>query len=386
MEVLMNGKTIQYNMDFRKEYPDIFKILNDENHVIYYIENVEADDLVVFISPEQEMLTTIPFSEFEKFLRKLNKKVFFNISSLFSESFDIDNEENDIIDCLLVDRNTFLKPFKTNYRFQRINVITQNNKFLFYISPTNEMGKIYDIEIIKKKEQLLKKIGSICSKDTGKLFYHIPSKKLLIINFISGEIKFISPESIGFSKEDVLSLDKINYTWENVIFCDARRFFKIMSDKESPVKEINLDVYNNTLYICVVKNYQKFKTIGEVSKYIYNNPDIKLAEDIKAKLNTDDILYLSNGEHKDAIIYKSLSGYDYKYIEDLKLNKNCSEVISIFDKQDIIDIVNLNIPYILFVKEAKENKAPEYCLESEKHKIWSDFFSKTLYISRRDFN
>ena len=140
----MNGKTIQYNMDFRKEYPDIFKILNDENHVIYYIENVEADDLVVFISPEQEMLTTIPFSEFEKFLRKLNKKVFFNISSLFSESFDIDNEENDIIDCLLVDRNTFLKPFKTNYRFQRINVITQNNKFLFYISPTNEMGKIYD--------------------------------------------------------------------------------------------------------------------------------------------------------------------------------------------------------------------------------------------------
>ena len=127
-------------------------------------------------------------------------------------------------------------------------------------------------------------------------------------------------------------------------------------------------------------------TIGEVSKYIYNNPDIKLTEDIKAKLNTDDILYLSNGEHKDAIIYKSLSGYDYKYIEDLKLDKNCSEVISIFDKQDIIDIVNLNIPYILFVKEAKENKAPEYCLESEKHKIWSDFFSKTLYISRRDFN
>ena len=111
------------------------------------------------------------------------------------------------------------------------------SEFLGALAPSEEdVVPPKQQEIIKKKEQLLKKIGSICSKDTGKLFYHIPSKKLLIINFISGEIKFISPESIGFSKEDVMSLDKINYTWENVIFCDARRFFKIMSDKESPVK------------------------------------------------------------------------------------------------------------------------------------------------------
>lgn len=382
MEVLMNGKTIQYNMDFRKAYPNVFKILNDENHVIYYIENSEEEDLVVFISPEFKMLETVTMSDFENYLRKLNKKVFFNIISLFSDTFDTEDGE-DITECLLVDKETFVKPFTTNYRFQRINVITINNQFLFYISPTSEMGKIYDIEAIRRKEQLLKKIREICPNEDSKIFYNIPTKELLIINFRTAEITKVEPMSIGFYREDLIELDKIMDPWKKIRFCDAREFLKLCEDKTRQITECNTFIKKNILYICIIKDHEKFKTLSDVSRYLYNNPPTEVLNKVTGKLGTDDILYLSNGDRKDGIIYKTEKGFKYVCLEDLEMEENCSDILSIFKSEDIINIESFNVPYILFIKPGDGKNVPPTAVETSKHSIWSDFFSKTLYISNK---
>jgi hypothetical protein len=385
VEVLMNGKTVQYNMDFRKAYPTTFKILNDENHVIYYIENSEEDDLIVFISPELKLIETIPMSEFENYLRKLNKKLFFNIISLFSDTFDTE-EGKDITECILVNKETFVKPFTTNYRFQRINVITLNHQFLFYISPTQELGKIYDIEAIKRKEALLKKIREICPNENSKLFYNVPTRELLIINSQTGEITKIEPMSIGFYKEDLIELDKIMDSWKKIKFCDAREFLRLCEDKARPVKECNLFIQKNILYICIIRNHDKFNTLADVSRYLYNNPPTEIRNKISGKLGTDDILYLSNGDRKDGLIYKTSNGFKYMCLEDLEMQETCSDILSIFQAEDIVDIEKFNVPYILFIKPGDEKDAPPTAVETSKHSIWSDFFSKTLYISNKQIN
>ena len=65
------------------------------------------------------------------------------------------------------------------------------------------------------------------------------------------------------------------------------------------------------------------------------------------------------------------------------MEENCSDILSIFNAEDIINIESFNVPYILFIKEGSAENTPPTAIETSKHSIWSDFFSKTLYISNK---
>jgi len=384
MEITINGKVVQYNMDFRKEYPNIFKILTDEDHEVFYIQNIEAEDLVVFLSPNQNLLETVYMSEFERYLRKLNKKLFFNILSLFTDSFDIEDESNEIAECKLVNKDEFLKGFKSNYRFKKTNVIFKKNTCEFYISPSQEIGTTYDIEAVQRKNAFIEKINALNSSKESKLFYNLPTKKLMVINVHTGTINPVNLELNEEETEYLADFPKVKDTWHKTYFCDAREFLKICKDKERPVEDCNFFVSDETLYVCFVTNHYNFKTLSDVAKHLYNNQNTRIIDKLKEKTHSQDFVYMYNGERNDCILYRSGKTLKAKTLEELNLEENYSDVMSAFQKEDIIDIKQLKVPYLLFLKMAKLQDAPEKAIETSKYVIWADFFSKTLFAARKD--
>ena len=383
MEITINGKVVQYNMDFRKEYPNIFKILSDEEHEVFYIENIESEDLIVFLSPNQKLLETICMSDFEKYLRKLNKKLFFNIMSLFTDSFDIESEDKEIAECKLVTREEFLKGFKSNYRFKKTNIIFKKNTCEFYISPSQEIGKTYDIEAVQRRNAFIQKINALNSSQESKLFYNLPTNKLMIINVRTGSV---NPVNIDLNEEETEYLEdfpRVEDAWNKTYFCDAREFLKVCKNKEMEVKDFNFFVTEETLYVCFITNPHEFKNLAEVARYLYNNQNTRVMDKLKEKTNSQDFIYMYNGNRNDCILYRSGKEIKAKTLDELNLEENYSDVMSAFSKEDIIDIKQLNVHYLLFLKMGKLQDAPEKVLETSKYFIWADFFSKTLFMARK---
>lgn len=384
MEVIMNGKTVQYSMDFRKEYPDIFKVLTDEEHYIYHIENVESDDLIIFLSAENKVATSIEMSEFEKYLRKLNKKLFFNIGSIFSDSFEVEDISNEVLSCKIISRNEFLNEFKSNYRFKKVNMLIKNKTCLFYISSGDEIGSIYDYEKIKKKEKFLQTLNEYNPDNKSKIFYDLIKKEIIIINASTGEIKSISEEKINLEQEYLQDFAKIRQPWTKTYFCDARKFLKICKDKERKVEECNIHIEDNILYVCFVANYEDFKNLAEVSKFLYNNQNEAIMQKIKKFTNGTDFIYLSNGERKDCILYREGNKMKIVPVEKLGLQETCSDIISAFNSEDIVNIMDLKIPYLLTITLLDSAKIPQTAISTSKYQLWTDFFSKTLYCVERN--
>lgn len=384
MEVIMNGKTVQYNMDFRKEYPDIFKVLSDEEHYIYHVENIESDDIIIFLSANSKISTNIEMSEFEKYLRKLNKKIFFNLGSIFSDSFETEDESNEVLSCKVISRNDFLKEFKTNYRFQRINMFIKDKTFLFYVSPESEIGEIYDYEKIKKRERFLKTLSEYNPDNKSKIFYDLLKKEIIIINASTGQVKSINEEKINLEQEYLQDFAKICQPWTKTNFCDARKFLKVCKDKEREVEECNIYIEDNVLYVCFVSNYENFKNLAEVAKFLYNNQNEAITKKIQEVTGGTDFIYLSNSNRKDCILYRKENVIKAIPVEKLGLTETCSDIISAFNSEDIVNMIDLKVPYLLSISLLDSAKIPQSAISTSKYQLWADFFSKTLYCVERN--
>ena len=145
----------------------------------------------------------------------------------------------------------------------------------------------------------------------------------------------------------------------------------------------NFFVENETLYVCFVTNPHEFNNLAEVARYLYNNQNTRIMDKLKERTNSQDFIYMYNGNRNDCILYRSGKEIKAKTLEELNLEENYSDVMSAFSKEDIIDIKQLNVPYLLFLKMGKLQDAPEKVLETSKYFIWADFFSKTLFMARK---
>lgn len=381
MEIKMNGIAVQYTIEQRKNNQDLFNILSDPDHQIYMVDNGEDyDDLILFLSAKKKAITTMFYSDFDSEFRKLNKKLFFKIGNLFTDVLD-----GICTNCVIVGKNDFISTLQENHTFSEINISKAGKKMIVYFSPESEIGEVYDITILKKKQALQKELDALNFSKHEKIFYDIIKGTLVVINPYSGSIKKLELTEYPQLREYVSLFPRITKAWNKSSICDARDFIKVTQNKEASVEDCNIHVDQGILYVCFVKETHLFNTMADVSRHIYNNPREDIMEKLKKMLNTEDFIYFSNSSSTDFIIYKEESKFKIKSIADLHLRENCSDIISAFSKENILNMFDIGIDYISNIKSAnKKTKKPNVYCETEKYYIWGDYFTKNLMIASKE--
>lgn len=378
MEVIMNGKTVQYSMDFRKQHPDIFKVLLDENHQIYFVENQKYDDFIIFASPKKKMIALIAMSDFEEGLRRLNRRLFFNISVIFNEI--LESEEDDITGCKLVSKDEFLSGLKTDYIFEEINILRRKREYIIYIPPESDIGTKYDYAALVAAQNFRKKLKSFNILPEEKIFVDVYKDELVVINPYLGTLKEISTSEIT-EKHHLNQFERISQPWDNFVICDARELYKICGGQDLELDNCILYIKDRVLYVCFIKEPEKFENLAAVSKYLYNNMNKQLYKKIQDELGCTDLIYLANEHGGDCIIYKSGKAYKYRTLKSLKFKENLSDVKSAF--KDKLNVSDFGSTYILNIRVGAIKDIPEDYVETDTYCCWLSYFDKTLYIAEK---
>ena len=115
-----------------------------------------------------------------------------------------------------------------------------------------------------------------------------------------------------------------------------------------------------------------------------DNQNEAIMQKIKEFTNGTDFIYLSNGERKDCILYREGNKMKIVPVEKLGLQETCSDIISAFNSEDIVNIMDLKVPYLLTITLLDSAKIPQTAISTSKYQLWTDFFSKTLYCVERN--
>lgn len=380
MNIKINNTEVQYTSEFRMKYPDIFKILSDIQHEVYYIDNDEYEDIIVFVSYKQKTFSTILMSDFESELKKLNKKIFYNIIGLFNEVFEGVISKVDI-----VTKSELNNLLSFNLELKKINFIKKKDVMYLYFSPEDEVGDIIDIDTIKNRKIFLEKLSMFNIDKLENMIYNPIDDTLLFINIKSGYITILPLKEYPDIKEIMPVTEKILMKYDNILLCDIRKSFKYFP-QNSMCKELNYIVNENTLYITYIKDFFKYQTLAECSKNAYNNRNESLYLELKSQLKAKNMFYIINQNMSDFILYtNNLDETTFVLTKDLKIDKNCCEIMECFEITDIISLSDLGEQAILSVGymdyDDFDDKYQHF--DNGCYVFWVDYFEKKLRYSKK---
>lgn len=379
MNIKINNVDVQYSTEFRVDNPEIFKILSDPNHKVYLVDNGEYEDIIIFVSYRERMFETMLMSEFENYLRRLNKRLFFNILSLFNEIY-----EGLISKVEFITKDDLINTIRTNLKLKDINFIKKRDVFYIYFCPEDEIGEIIDVTEINKRKAFLENLKVFNIENNEIMLYDILKDSVILVNKNSGYITSLKLNDYPQLKANLPDMGKIIGEYDKIVFCDIRKAFKHFNPGFQH-KEINYVIDNKVLYITYIKEFFRFNSLPEYSRYVFNNRNESLYDSIRDNLGAEKMFYVINQNMADFILYIDRLGLGkYKLLKDLNIDNDCTEIMESFPIEDIISLDDLNEKAVLSVDYVNYERFDEEYkyINNGEYLFWVDYFEKTLMFCK----